>query len=65
MSFLLIIWLIYSEIIYYLQSKYVFKFSPDTDIDAKLRINVDITVAMPCSSKFQLILLDYKLVMTY
>ncbi|RZC35060.1 COPIIcoated ERV and/or ERGIC N domain containing protein [Asbolus verrucosus] len=49
-SFLLIIWLVYSEINYYLDSKFVFKFSPDTDYDAKLKINVDITVAMPCSN---------------
>lgn len=25
-----------------------FKFEPDTEIDAKLQINIDITVAMPC-----------------
>ncbi|KAB0795474.1 hypothetical protein PPYR_12313 [Photinus pyralis] len=49
-SFALIFWLAYSEINYYLNSKFVFKFSPDIDFDAKLKLNVDITVAMPCSN---------------
>ncbi|CAH1366343.1 hypothetical protein MTP99_007694 [Tenebrio molitor] len=49
-SFILIVWLVYSEVNYYLDSKFQFKFSPDTDFDAKLKINVDITVAMPCSN---------------
>ncbi|CAH0545850.1 unnamed protein product [Brassicogethes aeneus] len=47
-SFVLIGWLVYSEIRYYLDSKFVFKFSPDTDLDQKLKINVDLTIAMPC-----------------
>lgn len=34
-----------------MDSKFIFKFSPDTDFDEKLKINVDITVAMPCGSK--------------
>uniref|UniRef100_A0A1B6KXN3 Endoplasmic reticulum vesicle transporter C-terminal domain-containing protein n=1 Tax=Graphocephala atropunctata TaxID=36148 RepID=A0A1B6KXN3_9HEMI len=46
----LISWLIYSEISYYLQSRFIFKFAPDTDYDAKVKINVDLTVAMPCLS---------------
>lgn len=50
-SFAIIFWLIYSEIQYYMDSKFIFKFSPDTDFDEKLKINVDITVAMPCGSK--------------
>lgn len=54
-SFLIIFWLIYSEVQYFFDSKFKFKFSPDTDIDAKLKINVDITVAMPCSSKLRLL----------
>ncbi|KAF5298170.1 hypothetical protein FQA39_LY02594 [Lamprigera yunnana] len=49
-SFTIIFYLVYSEINYYLHSKFVFKFSPDTDFDAKLKINVDITVAMLCSN---------------
>jgi hypothetical protein len=28
-----------------------FKFVPDTDYEAKLSINVDLTVAMPCDRK--------------
>lgn len=50
LSFGFIFWLIYSEINYYLHSKFVFKFSPDTDFEAKLKINIDITIAMPCSN---------------
>ncbi|KRT84312.1 hypothetical protein AMK59_1746 [Oryctes borbonicus] len=49
-SFLLIFWLIYSETVYFWDSKFVFKFTPDTDFNAKLKINVDMTVAMPCSN---------------
>ncbi|XP_022920241.1 endoplasmic reticulum-Golgi intermediate compartment protein 2 [Onthophagus taurus] len=49
-TFILILWLIYTETSYYMNSKFMFKFSPDTDINAKLKINIDMTVAMPCSS---------------
>lgn len=48
---MLIFWLIYSEVKYYLDSRFIFKFSPDTDMEAKLKINVDLTVAMPCQCK--------------
>ncbi|XP_060520120.1 endoplasmic reticulum-Golgi intermediate compartment protein 2 [Cylas formicarius] len=47
-SFALIIWLVYSETSYYLNSKFVFKFSPDVQLEEQLKINIDITVAMPC-----------------
>ncbi|XP_018567670.1 endoplasmic reticulum-Golgi intermediate compartment protein 2 [Anoplophora glabripennis] len=47
-SFLIIIVLVYSEVNYYLNSKFMFKFSPDIHFDEKLKINVDITIAMPC-----------------
>lgn len=50
-SVTLICWLIYSEVRYYMDSRFIFKFSPDTDMDAKLKINVDLTVAMPCQCK--------------
>jgi hypothetical protein len=43
-------WLVILEFTYFLDTGYTFKFSPDTDLDEKLTINVDITVAMPCSS---------------
>ncbi|XP_076264874.1 endoplasmic reticulum-Golgi intermediate compartment protein 2 [Rhynchophorus ferrugineus] len=49
-SFLLMGWLIYSEITYYLNSKFVFKFSPDVQLEEKLKINIDLTVAMPCQN---------------
>lgn len=35
---------------YFLDAQLYFKFQPDNEIDAKLKINIDITVAMPCSS---------------
>lgn len=49
-TFFIIMWLIYSEVSYYLDSNLVFKFMPDIDMDEKLRINIDMTVAMPCSN---------------
>ncbi|KAJ0172814.1 hypothetical protein K1T71_011953 [Dendrolimus kikuchii] len=49
-TFFIIMWLIYSEVTYYFDSNLVFKFMPDTDMDEKLRINIDVTVAMPCSN---------------
>lgn len=36
-----------------MNSKFVFKFSPDVQLEDKLDLNIDITVAMPCSSKPQ------------
>jgi hypothetical protein len=50
----LITWLLYAEISYYLDAHFKFKFLPDTDFDAKLKINVDLTVAMPCHGKCRL-----------
>jgi hypothetical protein len=50
----LIVWLLYSEISYYLDANFKFRFVPDSDFDAKLKINVDVTVAMPCLGKCQL-----------
>lgn len=47
-----IIYLIYTEVMYFMESKLVFKFQPDTDMDTKLKINIDLTVAMPCRSEF-------------
>ncbi|XP_054712865.1 endoplasmic reticulum-Golgi intermediate compartment protein 2-like [Uloborus diversus] len=48
-SFIIIIVLVVTEIRYYSSSQLKFEYSVDHDIDSKLRINVDITVAMPCS----------------
>lgn len=45
---ILITFLVFAEVQYFLSSRFIFKFLPDTDFDAKLKINVDLTVAMPC-----------------
>lgn len=50
-TFLIIGGLLYSEITYYLNSRFVFKFSPDVELEEKLKINIDLTVAMPCGCK--------------
>lgn len=47
-TILIIAYLIIAETSYFLDSRLQFKFEPDTEIDAKLQINIDITVAMPC-----------------
>lgn len=51
-SRVLIFYVIYIETMYYLDSKLIFKFKPDTDMDTKLKIHIDVTVATPCSSNF-------------
>lgn len=48
LSFVIMLYLIIAETRYFLDGKLEFKFEPDTDIDAKLKLNIDITVAMPC-----------------
>ncbi|XP_055374914.1 endoplasmic reticulum-Golgi intermediate compartment protein 2 [Condylostylus longicornis] len=48
LSRILIIYLIYSEIAYYSRPKLLFTFKPDINLDIKVRMNVDITIAMPC-----------------
>lgn len=50
LSRILIVFLIYTEITYYLDRKLVFSFRPDTDFMEKLKINIDLTVAMTCRS---------------
>jgi len=49
-SFLLMALFIVSEINYYSTSKFKFKYGVDTEFDKKLKINVDMTVAMPCDT---------------
>lgn len=49
LSFIIIIILVYSEVHYYGSSQLKFEYSVDQDIDSKLKINLDITVAMPCA----------------
>jgi len=46
----LVIALIYNEWQYFLNPDPTFQFVPDTDFSSKLRINIDMTVAMPCDS---------------
>lgn len=45
------VWLIVSEIRYFLQENYVYSFVPDTDYESRLPINIDITIASTCDSK--------------
>ena len=47
-TFLLVIWMLYSEFNYFVFPGYKFRFVPDADFTAKLKLNVDMTVAMPC-----------------
>jgi len=48
--YLCLIALILSEILYYRTSRIYNKFVPDIDYDDKLKINVDMTIAMRCQS---------------
>lgn len=50
LSRIIILILIYTETRFYLEKKLLFQFEPDTDFMAKLKINIDLTVAMPCKS---------------
>eukprot|EP00093_Oithona_nana_P009997 09997.XXX_278508_277250_1 [CDS] Oithona nana genome sequencing. len=49
-TMVLVFILIYNEWTYFLNPDPVFKFVPDADFAAKLQINIDMTVAMPCDS---------------
>jgi len=42
--------LLWSELNYFFDPGFKFRFVPDTDFESKLQINVDMTVAMPCES---------------
>ncbi len=59
-TFFLVSWLVWSEANYFLNPGYTFKFMPDGDMEAKLSIHVDITVAMPCDCKGVLIIRAFK-----
>ncbi|KAK7074676.1 hypothetical protein SK128_009560, partial [Halocaridina rubra] len=48
MSYILVVWLVVMEIMYFMETKFTYKFTPDATFTEKLKINVDITVAMPC-----------------
>ncbi|TRY72158.1 hypothetical protein TCAL_00252 [Tigriopus californicus] len=47
-TFLLVTSLLWSELAYFWNPGFRFKFTPDSDFESKLTINVDMTVAMPC-----------------
>ena len=50
-TFVLVMVMLYSELNYFLYPGYKFRFAPDADFSAKLKLNVDMTVAMPCDCK--------------
>ncbi|XP_067635872.1 endoplasmic reticulum-Golgi intermediate compartment protein 2 isoform X4 [Eurosta solidaginis] len=58
LSRLLIIFLIYNEVCYYREASLVYQFEPDIDLDGKVQMHVDITVAMPCRSLSGVDLMD-------
>jgi len=47
-TFFLVVLMLYSEMNYYFWPALKFRFAPDSDMNAKLKFNVDMTVAMPC-----------------
>ncbi|XP_066584287.1 endoplasmic reticulum-Golgi intermediate compartment protein 2 [Prorops nasuta] len=49
-TIVIIVYLIIAETNYFLDSRLQFKFEPDTDYDEKVKINIDVTIAMPCST---------------
>ena len=51
-TFVLVVLMLYSELNYYFLPALKFRFAPDTDMNAKLKFNVDMTVAMPCHCKY-------------
>lgn len=47
---ILIVIFIINELQYYYEQKIKFSFKPDNDLSTKLKMNIDITLAMPCKS---------------
>jgi len=47
-TFFFVVLMLYSEFNYYFWPALKFRFAPDADMSAKLKFNVDMTVAMPC-----------------
>lgn len=47
-TFFMVVLLLYSELNYFLWPGLKFRFAPDADMHAKLKLNVDMTIAMPC-----------------
>ncbi len=52
-TWLLIFCLAYNEFHYFNNPNVKFKFTPDYEFNAKLQINIDMTVATPCNCKFR------------
>ena len=53
-TFFFVVLMLYSEFNYYFWPALKFRFAPDADMSAKLKFNVDMTVAMPCDCKYSL-----------
>lgn len=51
-SRLVMAWLVVMEVLYYTETTFTYTFRPDADFTEKLKINVDITVAMPCRCEY-------------
>lgn len=51
---IVIVYLVYSEIHDFLYSGVKFHFVPDDELDTRMDLNVDLTVAMPCRCKLNL-----------
>ena len=47
----IILYLVYSEIKDFIHSGVKFHFVPDDELDSRMDLNVDLTVAMPCRCK--------------
>ena len=47
-SLTIIVFLVISEFFYYRDSQYIFRYTVDTDMDSKLLLTLDMTIAMPC-----------------
>ena len=54
-TFILVVLLLYSELTYFFWPGLKFRFAPDADLHAKLKLNVDMTVAMPCDCESQIL----------
>lgn len=56
---MIIIILVYSEIQDFVDSGVRFHFTPDDELDSRMDLNVDMTIAMPCRCKFDISFLTY------
>lgn len=51
---MIILILMYSEIRDFLDSGVRFHFTPDDELDSRMDLNVDMTIAMPCRCKIEI-----------